>query len=422
MRHKVLIIEDSGTSMRVLKRIVGKARLTAVCANSLTEAKHIFAESRPEEFLCAVVDYTLPDAPEGQAIDFALDAFLPPIVITGRLDEAVREHVLSKEVVDYIPKENAQVYEYLSRLLARLEKNKTIGVLVVDDSRVSRNNMMALLRRHNFEPFEASDADEALAMLTRERSIKLMITDENMPGMSGVELVAEVRRSFGKDELSVIGLSSDSSSALSARFIKSGANDYLTKPYCHEEFFCRVLQNIESIEHIEAIRRAANSDYLTGLPNRRHFFSRAATALKHPGETVSLALMDLDYFKKVNDTYGHDGGDLVLKTMAKLLVAHFAEFVVARFGGEEFCVLMPGLALEGAEQRLDDFRNALANRPIEFNDNTFNVTASIGVTTVNGSLESALRQADLNLYHAKQLGRNRVESDATSPGESRRPD
>lgn len=409
MKYKVLIIEDSTMSMRVLKRVVSKANLVAVCAESLTEAKHIFSNSTPESFLCAIIDYTLPDAPDGEAIDFAIESFIPAVVITGRLDEAVRANVLSKAVVDYIPKENAQVYEYLSRLLGRLEKNKSVGVLVVDDSRVSRNSMVSLLRRHNFVTYDASGAMAGIEILHANKDIKLIITDENMPDMTGVEMVAEVRRIYDKDELSIIGVSSDTSSALSARFIKSGATDYLTKPYCHEEFFCRVLQNVELVEHIDAIRRAANSDYLTGLPNRRHFFGRAQNLLKHAPAKVSLALIDLDLFKNINDSYGHDCGDFVLKEVAKNIVKHFSEYCVARFGGEEFCIFFADVDSDDACKMLEKFRKEISERVLQFGEHQFSFSLSIGATGIyDGSIEAMLTQADENLYKAKKNGRNQI--------------
>jgi diguanylate cyclase (GGDEF)-like protein len=406
MKYKVLIIEDSPTSMRILKRVVSKANLTAVCAESLTEAKHIFSNSTPESFLCALIDYTLPDAPDGEAIDFAIESFIPAVVITGRLDEAVRANVLSKAVV---PKENAQVYEYLSRLLGRLEKNKSVGVLVVDDSRVSRNKMVSLLRRHNFVTYDASGAIAGIEILHANKDIKLIITDENMPDMTGVEMVAEVRRIYDKDELSIIGVSSDTSSALSARFIKSGATDYLMKPYCHEEFFCRVLQNVELVEHIEAIRRAANSDYLTGLPNRRHFFGRANSLLKRDPAKVSLALIDLDLFKNVNDTYGHDCGDYVLKEVAKTIVKHFSKYCVARFGGEEFCIFFADIDSDEAYKMLENFRREISEKVLTFGQHQFSFSLSIGLTGIfKGTIEAMLTQADENLYKAKENGRNQV--------------
>ncbi|MFT5675804.1 MAG: CheY-like chemotaxis protein [Paraglaciecola sp.] len=104
--------------------------------------------------MCAIVDYSLPDAPNGEAIDFTIESYLPAIVVTGHMDEETRTAILAKNVVDYITKENTQVYEYLSRLLSRLEKNKKVAVLVVDDSRVGRNTMVSLLRRHNLLPLK----------------------------------------------------------------------------------------------------------------------------------------------------------------------------------------------------------------------------------------------------------------------------
>ena len=198
-----------------------------------------------------------------------------------------------------------------------------------------------------------------------------------------------------------------------ARFIKSGANDYLTKPYCHEEFFCRVLQNVEHVEHIEAIRRAANSDYLTGLPNRRHFFGRVDSILKRAPAQMMLALIDLDHFKSVNDNYGHDCGDYVLKEVAKSIASHFSQYCVARFGGEEFCVFLPDTDPKQAYELMEAFRQDISAKVFHFDNRDFNCTLSIGLTAkFEKTIESMLKSADEHLYKAKELGRNQVVTDA----------
>lgn len=413
MQRKVLIIEDSNTSMRVLKHMVERNRLQAVCAASLVQAKHIFSSTSPEDYLCAVVDYNLPDAPDGQAIDFAINAFLPTIVITGKLDPQTRQTVLKKAVVDYIPKENAQVFDYLNRLLVRLEKNKRIGVLVVDDSRTSRSSMKSLLRRQNFITYEACDGLEGLQVLQEHNDIKLVITDENMPNMNGVEMVATLRKTHKKEDLSVIGISSDNSGgALSARFIKSGANDYLHKPFCHEEFLCRIMQNVESVENIETIRRTANTDYLTGLPNRRLFFNRVTAALRLSPKHACMAIIDIDFFKKINDSLGHDGGDKVLKDLAVYMHNHFSDKQLARFGGEEFCVFLLETKLDDAKQKLETFRKFVEQTGSEFDGKKIPLTISIGLTANQGDcIEAMIKNADLLLYKAKENGRNQVVCD-----------
>jgi diguanylate cyclase (GGDEF)-like protein len=412
MQRKVLIIEDSKTSMNLMRSLITKAKLRPICTTSLVEAKHVFSSSAPEEFLCAVVDFNLPDAPDGEAIDFAIESFLPTIVVTGRLDESTRTTILNKSVVDYIPKENAQVYEYLTRLLNRLDKNKKVGVLVVDDSRVSRHSMTALLRRHNFITFEAVDAEQGIEVLRKHSNIKLAIIDENMPGMPGIQMISELRKTYSKEDLGIIGISSDTKSGLSARFIKSGATDYLHKPYCHEEFFCRIMQNVERLENIDTIRRVANSDYLTGLPNRRHFFTRVEASLKIKPKTQSLAIIDIDHFKKINDTYGHDCGDYTLKELAKLVADYFADYTAARFGGEEFCVYFANIAPKEVMQIMEDFRVAIMNKVLTFEKQSVTCTVSVGLTHKSkGGINAMLRLADEHLYSAKNGGRNQVIED-----------
>ncbi|MFQ3249166.1 MAG: diguanylate cyclase (GGDEF)-like protein [Glaciecola sp.] len=416
MKYKVLLIEHDVSSLRVLKRVIGKANLDVISATTLVQAKAIFSNSSPESFLCAVVDYNLPDAPHGEAIDFAIDSFVPVIVITSSTDGDIRDNILSKAVVDYIPKKNAQIYEYLSRLLIRLEKNKNIGVLVVDSQRKRRSAMTSLLKRHNFIIHERSNAESLTDYLNENANIKLMIIDNDLKDGLGVDAVSEVRRNFNKDRISIIGSSlattAGENSRVLANFLKSGADDYLAKPYCHEEFFVRVMQNIEYLEQIELIRKTANADYLTGLPNRRHFFLQVNEHLNRDLKHKTLALMDLDFFKTINDTFGHDHGDLVLKEFSKLLAKHFNEYVISRFGGEEFCVFLPNVSLSKALPLLDNFRSAISKKRFTRKGVSVQCTVSIGVTSkFKRKIESMLMFADENLYKAKDNGRNCIVSD-----------
>lgn len=415
MKYKILLIEHNGASLRVLKRVIGKANLDVVTATSLTEAKIIFGQSTPEAFLCAVVDYYLPDAKHGEAIDFAIASFVPVIAITGQTEQDVRDRILSKAVVDYIPKSNAQYYEYLSRLLARLEKNKQVGVLTVGGNTKSRNTIYELLNRHNFMTYQAAKPEQAMSILHQHPHIKLMITDQDIVSTNGVDFVAQVRKHYDKEQLSIIGTSNKGDAALLANFIKSGANDYLRKPYYHEEFFCRVLQNVEYVEQIELIKKTANTDYLTGLPNRRYFFNQVSQIMARQPKNMSLALLDLDHFKAVNDTYGHDYGDLVLKETAKMMKKHFANHSIARFGGEEFCIFMLDIAPQEAFEKLDTFRELVSQREYKRRNKIIKCSLSIGVShQPSKTIEQLLTSADVCLYQAKESGRNCVMRDACS--------
>ena len=412
MQQKVLIIEDSSTSLALLKKLVERAGLKPVVATTLAEARHIFLHSDPEHYLCAIVDYHLPDAPNGEAIDYAIDSFIPTIVSTGKLDADTRNRVLAKDVVDYIPKENAQVFDYLMRLLSRLEKNKGIEVIVADPKRQNRTAMAALLRRHNFITLECATTEDVETLLGKHPNVKLLLIDSEIKGELATQFVAHLRKTYSKETLAILGLSADENNLLSARFIKSGANDFVKKPFCHEELLCRITLNIDLIEKVETIRRTANTDYLTGLPNRRHFFYTVDQYQQAPLSHQSVALIDLDHFKRINDTYGHDAGDAVLKAVARRIASQCADLVVSRFGGEEFCVYLPDLPSEAAIERIEALRQHIASKPVNFKDQMLPVTASIGLTTASSTnVHEMLTRADKLLYQAKTGGRNQVAHD-----------
>jgi CheY-like chemotaxis protein len=128
MQQHVLIIENGEGNLELIAKLVRRAGLTPVGATSLTEGKARFSQNMPETFLCAIVAYSLPDAPKGEAIDFTIESFIPTIATTESLDSAIRDKVLERDVVDYIPKENSQNYDYLNRLISRLEKNKSTEI------------------------------------------------------------------------------------------------------------------------------------------------------------------------------------------------------------------------------------------------------------------------------------------------------
>lgn len=414
MQQKVLVIENSQVSLNLMEKLVHKANLTPIGARSLTEAQYKFSHATPEDYLCAVVGYQLPDAPRGEAIDFTTSAFLPTIVVTDEISNDVRDAVLARDVVDYVPKENNQVYDYIARLLARLDKNRQIGVLVVHGRRGPRAYMASLLYRHNFSVFQVGSAKDAMAALAQRPNIQLVLTDSALPDESGTRFIANLRKLFSKEQLAIIGIADGNSAALSAHFLKSGANDFLRLPFCHEEFLCRIMQNVELMENVESIRNAANTDYLTGLSNRRHFFYTLSMGYQTLPTPHALALLDLDFFKNVNDTHGHDAGDAVLKAVAELLTHHFNDELVARFGGEEFCVYLPQTDADTAMERMEAFRRQVAALKVDVDEGSpLTVTVSIGMTFQPAdNVEALLSAADRLLYQAKAEGRNQVCSDS----------
>jgi diguanylate cyclase (GGDEF)-like protein len=410
---KFLLVEDSTVVTKIIKHMIKTTSiLDCDTAQSFAQAKKLINEKGKETYIAAVVDLNLPDAPNGEVVDYTLKLKIPSIILTGSYDESKREAMLAKPIVDYVVKESRFSYEYVLKLIHRLEKNQKIKVLVTDDSKVSRRQICNMLKTHLYQVIEAEEGQQALDIIHSTPDIRLLITDFNMPVMDGFELVKQIRKEVDKNALVIIGLSSQDTGGLSAKFIKNGANDFLSKPFSHEEFHCRIMHNIETMEHVEAIEHIANHDFLTDLPNRRYFQHQSDINLKQAqknGIPACLAMLDIDHFKKINDNFGHEAGDAVLRSFSPLLRKVFERFIFARTGGEEFCVLLVGLDKSKAVRLLDNFREMIEDHIIMLDGASITLTFSAGVATDNGnSLDVLLGEADKLLYNAKVGGRNQV--------------
>ncbi len=272
-KTKILIVEDSLTlSSELKRRIEGEVGFEAVLARNFSEAKKSIS-MQSHDFFLAVLDLSLPDAPNGEIVDYAKAFDIPSIVFTATLDQETRKRILAKEVIDYVYKADRGIDNLLA-MIKRLQLNLDVKVLIVDDSKTTRSYLKLLLNRYFLQVYEAKDGESALEILESSPDIKLAVTDFEMPGMDGIELTKRIRSRFGPDEIAIVGISSNVTEPLSVLFIKSGANDFLNKPFEAEEFFCRVIQNVESVERTKRLRE------LDMLKNK--FLGIAAHDLRNP--------------------------------------------------------------------------------------------------------------------------------------------
>lgn len=407
----LLLIEDSRSIATMLKaQIENKWHCEVHIAFNYEEAVNRLRAHRNEYFI-AICDLNLPDAPNGEIMHLIKRTRLPAIVITGSEKSANKLKSDYSQIFDFILKSQPNSVGYLVEQVGRFYYNKHTTLLIVDDSRLSREVISQVLISQNFKVLSADCGQEALEIIEKHPEIKLVVSDYVMPKMNGVELTVELRKKYDKSQLAIIGLSSDNEPRLGLEFIRNGANDFLTKPFITEELSLRINQNLDNIRYIEVIENIAHRDYLTNLHNRRYFYHNGLTILDQANfddVQLSAALFDIDHFKKINDTYGHDIGDKVLVQFAEILNDIFADDLIARIGGEEFTALILGPVSEVYE-RLETFRETLAATPFVFDGNILKVTASIGCNTEKEpTLDAMLIVADNYLYQAKQSGRNRV--------------
>ncbi len=410
---RVLIVEDSKTfASLVKKKIEADLQLEVVWAACYAEAVAVLEQR--QDFLLALLDLNLPDAPNGEIVDYVIGKKIPPIIFTGEMSDELRDYILSKNVIDYVPKKSAHDIESLLRTIRRIRNNRSIKVLVADDSLTTRNMLHELLAAHKFIILTASGGKEALELLEQNPDVRLLITDYSMPDMDGFELTRQVRRKYRREELGIIAISAHGNNLMAARFIKDGANDFLTKPFFIEEFYCRVNNTLEIVDYVSRLKEASDRDYLTGLHNRRYMFEvgeRLYSDFLHGTIELTVAILDIDHFKPVNDTYGHDAGDFVLQQIARLLKHRFsAAGIVARYGGEEFIVLLTNTSDENAILQFEGLRQEIENTELRTpRGQRIKITISIGISSRRAiSLEQMISAADTRLYQAKNSGRNRI--------------
>lgn len=406
--QQILLVEDSVMFGKMTKKkIEAECGVEVVWTQSLAETLTVLENFT---FSLALLDLNLPDAPNGQVVDHVVEHGITSLVFTSNESEQVHDQVWEKEVADYILKDNPNSINYIIKTIKRIEKNDQCLALVVDDSRLYRNQLAELLQIQKFRVLTAPDATEALDIIEKYPDIQLVITDFEMPVMNGCVLCQKIRAQFNHDEMAIIGLSSTADKSIGAKFIKNGADDFIVKDaFMVEEFYCRVNQCIDAIDNFKKIKDAAIKDYLTGLYNRRYFFEAGEKIFSKKSGALCCAMLDIDFFKKVNDTYGHAVGDLAIKHISTILQKQIDDTgLVARFGGEEFCILTT-LDSEEAAALCEKIRATIANTPLLFNNkNKFlTITVSIGLATGNAeSVDQLVNRADELLYRAKEDGRN----------------
>lgn len=410
--ERILVVEDNKTLAKLIAKKIGcELNFEVDVAYSMLEAKLFLKRYK---YFLALVDLNLPDAPKGEIVDYALEHKNHVIVLSANIDKDFRNMMLKKNIIDYVNKSGINDVNYIIQMIARLHKNQNHKILVVDDSIVFRKQMQAMLENMFFKVTTVAHGEEALGILSTAPDISLVLTDYHMPVINGLELTKEIRKIYNKNDLSVIVISGDDDDETTAQFLKNGANDYIKKPFSKEEFSCRINNSIEALENIHTITNHANRDFLTGLYNKNYFLNNMQAYFEkavNEGENFAIAMIDIDYFKNINDTYGHETGDKAINSVADILRANTNQNdIVSRFSAEEFCVAIKNTTSENALNIFERLREMVQNSvTVSDKGEEIRFTISIGVAiNREDTLDESINQADMMLFNAKQNGRNQI--------------
>jgi two-component system cell cycle response regulator len=305
-----------------------------------------------------------------------------------------------------------------------LEVHNAASVLLAEDSAVYQHLIKGHLKEWGFEFEFVKDGKEAWKQLSRTDAPRLALLDWVLPEIDGIELCRRLRsRSAEMPYTYTILLTSKNRKEEMLEAMDAGADDFLAKPFDPMELKARLQVGKRIVELQQklfsansALHFAASHDFLTGAWNRAEivtFLQREITRARRDGTSVGVVLVDVDHFKKVNDQYGHETGDHVLRGISERLSSSLRMYDgVGRYGGEEFLLVMPGCDLTITARRANEIRETISAKCIPATVGDLTTTVSMGATVADSSVnwQLVLRRADAALYRAKNNGRNRVES------------
>lgn len=300
------------------------------------------------------------------------------------------------------------------------------SVLVIDDSPGARHQILDGLKSADlFQVYHEADSVIDGFKIALSEPLDVILCDLDMPGMDGFKFLSMIKTRKELQDIPVILVTGINDQDSKIRGLERGASDYLTKPYDPAELIARVKVQLkiktlqDSLKKSnQALMELSNTDPLTHLSNRRFLMKTLEKELQRcerSQKPMALIMVDVDHFKPVNDTYGHQQGDVVLQTLADQMKAHLRDYdLAARFGGEEFALVLPETALAEAVQVAERLRVAISELRIPAGHDEIRLTISLGVATYPHpkvrTVDNLILEADRALYNAKEKGRNRVET------------
>ncbi|MBT8340403.1 MAG: diguanylate cyclase [Desulfatitalea sp.] len=305
--------------------------------------------------------------------------------------------------------------------------DKDFPILIVDDDVVSRTVVQKYLHKAGFKVIPAFNGKEAIALFD-QHFCPIVLTDWMMPELDGPQLCRMIRERETAGYVFIILITSRDSKTDIVSGLEAGADDYLTKPIDRDELVARIKTGIRILKLEQSLKQANEeirllsiTDPLTGCFNRTFLGDRLSQEIiraQRYRRPLALIMTDIDHFKQVNDTYGHQAGDLVLKTFANCMVEQVRNQVdwVVRYGGEEFLIVLPETDSAGAGNLAERLRRRIEEMRIQYEQADIRITASFGVSCINLrqkdvshlTMEQIINQSDEQLYRSKREGRNRV--------------
>ncbi|WP_168188884.1 diguanylate cyclase [Thiomicrorhabdus sediminis] len=403
----ILLIEDQKSMASFLEdKLSQKTDIKIVVARNLQQAVEVI-ESDAKILVC-LTDLNLPDAEEGATVPILRKHRITTVVLTSNYSEKIRKKMFDLQVADYVIKDGPVALEYAVNVCLTMVENADKSIWLVSKPSDNATHLRHLLNNQGFRVFLFEDLSELSKAIKGKVPDLILINQINELGEGKtLKLVQLVRYYYSSSQLPIVLTDGAENVSECIRMMKYGVNDFFNIETSTEEFYVRLRLNLLQAERYKEIEYISQTDSLTGLHNRRFFFEKAESFYQDKRLDNHFAVMlDIDFFKQVNDKHGHHVGDKAIQFVAQKIQQHFKKFLSARFGGEEFAVC--GSASSAAE--VIDICESL-RKQIEsdsYAETGVAFTISIGLCFNANGIDKAMSLSDEALYEAKESGRNKV--------------
>ena len=416
---------DSGSTLRVLiaeqeqavrdalvDRVEKSLGVTADTVNTAAAVRKLM-EKHAGEYVLAVVDTRLPDAPNGEVLDALTANSITTIAIASKVTEEIADRLLNKHIIDCVLKRTDEDTELLADIVQQTLCNPQRKILYFSTDDFNRKKIRQLLDIHRYTIIDVRNKADIRRQLSEHRDISLVIMDQSTLQFNAIDTISDLRQLYRREDLAIAAVCDHEDQQLGAKLLRAGANDVMRQPMPTDEFYYRVKQCVESVERVREIKYTATRDLLTGVYNRDYLFDvgeKLYASAQRGDIKLTLAMIDIDNFEDLTTQHSPKASNTVLETLAPLLSAELRQNdVLARYDASTFVCLISNVGEHNAIMVCERIRQLVNKSQIEYQETTFSVSCSIGATTdPDSSLLKMIGNAHQSLQEAINKGRNCV--------------
>lgn len=382
---RVLVAQQEQAARDVLvERVHDSLGVQADAVNTASAVRKLI-EAHADDFVLAVVDTRLPDAPNGEVLETLTSHHIPTIVLSSQINDAVIERLQDKHIIDCVLKRNDEDINLIADIVQRTLLNHRRKIVFYSNNDFNRKNIRQLLDIHRYTVIDVRTESDVRRQLENNKDTTLLLLDHATIESDELSLINGIRQNYRREDLSIAVVSDTQNTASSARMLRAGANDVIFKQQQTDEFYFRIQQCVETIERVREIKYSATRDALTGIYNRDYLFDvgqKMYASAQRGDIKLSLAMIEIDNFDSITTEQGIEVSNEVMRTIAPILQNELrANDVLARYKAGTFVCLASNVGSHNAIMVFERIRQKIAKTVIEHGPHVVNITGSIGATT-----------------------------------------